>query len=141
MMYNWKVESVEDLDDYAKKFIALFPEPKIFALSAEMGNGKTTFIAAVLNQMGITDFDGSPTFSLVNEYEINKSKKVYHIDAYRIENNKQVLQLGLDELIDEPNYFFIEWAEKLAFILPKDVIWVYIRKNENSITREISFEL
>ena len=96
MMYNWKVESFEDLDDYAKKFIALFPEPKIFALSGEMGNGKTTFIAAVLNQMGITDFDGSPTFSLVNEYEINESKKVYHIDAYRIENNKQVLQLGLD---------------------------------------------
>lgn len=75
MMYNWKVESVEDLDDYAKKFIALFPEPKIFALSGEMGNGKTTFIAAILNQMGITDFDGSPTFSLVNEYEINESKK------------------------------------------------------------------
>ena len=106
-----------------------------------MGNGKTTFIAAVLKQMGITDFDGSPTFSLVNEYETNESKKVYHIDSYRIENNKQVVQLGLDELIDEPNYFFIEWAEKLSFILPKDVIWVYIRKNENSITREISFEL
>ncbi|NBP74699.1 MAG: tRNA (adenosine(37)-N6)-threonylcarbamoyltransferase complex ATPase subunit type 1 TsaE, partial [Crocinitomicaceae bacterium] len=54
-MYNWKVESVRDLDDYAKKFISLFPEPKIFALSGEMGNGKTTFIGAILNQMGITD--------------------------------------------------------------------------------------
>ena len=48
-----------------------------------------------------------------------RQKKVYHIDSFRIENNKQVLQLGFDELIDEPNYFFIEWAEKLAFILPK----------------------
>ena len=141
MTYNWVVKSVIDLDHYAKKFIALFPEPKIIALSGEMGNGKTTFIHALLKEMGIVSFDGSPTFSLVNEYEINQSKKVYHIDAYRIENNKQVLQLGLDELIDEPNYFFIEWPEKLAFILPKDVIWVYIRKNENSITREISFEL
>ena len=141
MTYNWVVKSVIDLDHYAKKFIALFPEPKIIALSGEMGNGKTTFIHALLKEMGIVSFDGSPTFSLVNEYEINQSKKVYHIDAYRIENNKQVLQLGLDELIDEPNYFFIEWAEKLVFILPKDVIWVYIRKNENSTTREISFEL
>ena len=141
MMYNWKVESVMDLDDYAKKFISLFPEPKIFALSGEMGIGKTTFIGAILNQMGIADFDGSPTFSLVNEYVTNETKKVYHIDSFRIENNKQVLQLGFDELIDEPNYFFIEWGEKLAFILPKDVIWVYIRKNENSITREISFEI
>ncbi|NDE11754.1 MAG: tRNA (adenosine(37)-N6)-threonylcarbamoyltransferase complex ATPase subunit type 1 TsaE, partial [Chitinophagia bacterium] len=52
-----------------------------------------------------------------------------------------VLQLGLDELIEEPNYFFIEWAEIIAFILPKDVIWVYIRVTENSTTREISFEL
>ena len=141
MTYNWVVKSVIDIDHYAKKFIALFPEPKIIALSGEMGNGKTTFIHALLKEMGIVSFDGSPTFSLVNEYEINQSKKVYHIDAYRIENNKQVLQLGLDELIDEPNYFFIEWAEKLVFILPKDVIWVYIRKNENSTTREISFEL
>ena len=141
MMYNWVVKSVSDLDDFAKKFIALFPEPKIFALSGEMGNGKTTFIAAILNQMGITDFDGSPTFSLVNEYVIYETKKAYHIDCFRIERKNEVLQLGLDELIEQPNYFFIEWAEKLAFILPKDVIWVYIRKNENSITREISFEL
>jgi tRNA threonylcarbamoyladenosine biosynthesis protein TsaE len=141
MIYNWSAKSVSDLDDFAKKFITLFPEPKIFALSGEMGNGKTTFIHALLNQMGIASFDGSPTFSLVNEYLINNSKKAYHIDCFRIENKNEVLQLGLDELIEEPNYFFIEWAEKIAFILPKDVIWVYIRKTENSTTREISFEL
>ena len=85
MMYNWVVKSVSDLDDFAKKFIALFPEPKIFALSGEMGNGKTTFIHALLNEMGIESFDGSPTFSLVNEYVINNSKKAYHIDCFRIE--------------------------------------------------------
>ena len=141
MMYNWVAKSVSDLDDFAKKFIALFPEPKIFALSGEMGNGKTTFIHALLNEMGIESFDGSPTFSLVNEYVINNSKKAYHIDCFRIERKNEVLQLGLDELIEEPNYFFIEWAEKIAFILPKDVIWVYIRITENSTTREISFEL
>ena len=141
MMYNWVAKSVSDLDDFAKKFIALFPEPKIFALSGEMGNGKTTFIHALLNEMGIVSFDGSPTFSLVNEYVINNSKKAYHIDCFRIERKNEVLQLGLDELIEQPNYFFIEWAEKIAFILPKDVIWVYIRITENSTTREISFEL
>ena len=141
MIYNWSAKSVSDLDDFAKKFITLFPEPKIFALSGEMGNGKTTFIHALLNQMGIASFDGSPTFSLVNEYLINNSKKAYHIDCFRIEHKNEVLQLGLDELIEEQNYFFIEWAEKIAFILPKDVIWVYIRKTENSTTREISFEL
>ena len=141
MTYNWVVKSVSDLDDYAKKFIALFPEPKIFAISGEMGNGKTTFIHALLNEMGIVSFDGSPTFSLVNEYLINDSKKAYHIDCFRIESKNEVLLLGLDELIEEPNYFFIEWAEKITFILPKDVIWVYIRKTEKSTTREISFEL
>jgi len=77
----------------------------------------------------------------VNEYVINETKKAYHIDCFRIEHKNEVLQLGLDELIEEPNYFFIEWAEKIAFILPKDVIWVYIRITENSTTREISFEL
>jgi tRNA threonylcarbamoyladenosine biosynthesis protein TsaE len=141
MTYNWAVKSVSDLDHYAKKFIALFPEPKIIALSGEMGNGKTTFIHALLKEMGIVYFDGSPTFSLVNEYVINETKKAYHIDCFRIEHKNEVLQLGLDELIEEPNYFFIEWAEKIAFILPKDVIWVYIRITENSTTREISFEL
>ena len=141
MKYNWEVKNLELLSVYAKDFIQIVKNPRIIAFDGEMGIGKTTFINALLKELGVSTFDGSPTFSIINEYQIKNSIKAYHIDCYRIKNQNEILELGLDELIEEPHYFFMEWAEKIATIFPKEVIWVYIRKNENSTTREISFEI
>lgn len=141
MKYNWEVRKLEELREIARDFIQILKKPRIIAFDGEMGIGKTTLISYLIKELRVNDFGGSPTFSIINEYKINENLKAYHIDCYRIKNEKEIFELGLDELIEEPNYFFIEWAEKIETIFPKEVIWVYIRKNENSTTREISFEI
>lgn len=136
-----KIDSITELEAVANEFMRLFPEPTIFAFVGEMGVGKTTFITQLLKQFGIEEIEGSPTYSIINEYEIN-SLKIYHLDCYRIEQRNEILNLGLDELLDEKAYFFIEWPEKIDFILPTNVIWVYIRNNDtNNNSREIAFQL
>lgn len=136
---RWKVDAIEELEAVAREFLNLFPTPTIFAFDGEMGAGKTTFITQLLKQFGIEEIEGSPTYSIINEYAIN-GLKIYHLDCYRIEQRNEILNLGLDELLDEKAYFFIEWAEKIDFILPTNVIWVYIRNNEINNSREIAFQ-
>ena len=136
---RWKVNAIEELEAVAIELLQLFPEQTIFAFDGEMGAGKTTFIAQLLKQLGVQEIEGSPTYSIINEYETN-SVKIYHLDCYRIDQRNEILNLGLDELLDEKAYFFIEWAEKIDFILPTNVIWVYIRNNEINNSREIAFQ-
>ena len=136
---RWKVDAIDELEAVAREFLSLFPTPTIFAFDGEMGAGKTTFITQLLKQFGIEEIEGSPTYSIINEYAIN-GLKIYHLDCYRIEHRNEILNLGLDELLDEKAYFFIEWAEKIDFILPTNVIWVYIRNNEINNSREIAFQ-
>lgn len=139
MENRWQVDAIEELEAVASEFLSLFPTPTIFAFDGEMGAGKTTFITQLLKQFGIEEIEGSPTYSIINEYAIN-GLKIYHLDCYRIEQRNEILNLGLDELLDEKAYFFIEWAEKIDFILPTNVIWVYIRNNEINNSREIAFQ-
>lgn len=136
---RWKIDAIKELETVAHEFISLFPTPTIFAFDGEMGVGKTTFITHLLKQFGIQEIDGSPTYSIINEYEIN-GLKIYHLDCYRIEQRNEILNLGMDELLNEKAYFFIEWAQKIDFILPTNVIWVYIRHNEINKSREIAFQ-
>jgi tRNA threonylcarbamoyladenosine biosynthesis protein TsaE len=136
---RWKVDAIEELKAVAREFLSLFPTPTIFAFDGEMGAGKTTFITQLLKQFGIEEIEGSPTYSIINEYAIN-GLKIYHLDCYRIEQRNEILNLGLDELLDEKAYFFIEWAEKIDFILPTNAIWVYIRCDETNNSREIALQ-
>jgi len=140
MEHRWKVASITELETVAKEFLSLFPTPTCFAFDGEMGAGKTTLITELLKQLGLEEIEGSPTYSIINEYETN-SVKTYHLDCYRIESPNEIRNLGLDELLEEKAYFFIEWAEKINFILPNNVIWVYIRCDETNNSREIAFQL
>ncbi len=140
MEHRWKVASITELETVAKAFLTLFPTPTCFAFDGEMGAGKTTFITELLKQLGLEEIEGSPTYSIINEYETN-SVKTYHLDCYRIESPNEIRNLGLDELLEEKAYFFIEWAEKINFILPNNVIWVYIRCDETNNSREIALQL
>ena len=136
---RWKVNAIEELEAVAIELLKLFPEQTIFAFDGEMGAGKTTFIAQLLKQLGVQEIEGSPTYSIINEYETN-SVKIYHLDCYRIDQRNEILNLGLDELLNEKAYFFIEWAEKIDFILPTNAIWVYIRCDETNNSREIALQ-
>lgn len=140
MKVVWSVQSLEELSSCAEKFLKLFPNPMCFAFDGEMGAGKTTFIQKLLAIKGINHFEGSPTFAIVHEYQDCKKERIYHMDCYRINSTQEGVNIGLEDILDEKSYIFIEWAEKIERLLPKDIIWVYIRSNDD-FTREISFEI
>ncbi len=124
-----QIQSLQDLPHAAKTFLDEVGHRKIFAFDAEMGVGKTTFIISLLNAMGIEDAQGSPTYSLVNVYESQMFGKVYHFDLYRIEDEAEALDIGIEEMLYGDSVCLIEWPEKIKNLLPDNTIWSYIRKN------------
>ena len=140
MTIDWNITSIEELPITAKEFLKNFPSPKCIALKGEMGAGKTTFIRAILDSLEVKNFEGSPTFAIIQEYSNSKFGKIYHIDCYRLKSIAEAVDIGLEEILDEKSYIFIEWAEKIEPLLPNDVIWMYIRINDD-LSRQISFEL
>ncbi len=103
----------------------------VVALSGDLGSGKTTFIQGFAKSLGIKERVTSPTFVILKRFKINdppwaeRFKNLVHIDAYRFENPKEMLDLGWKEMISRPeNIILIEWAEKIKKILPKNCFWV-----------------
>ncbi|MGB0915516.1 MAG: tRNA (adenosine(37)-N6)-threonylcarbamoyltransferase complex ATPase subunit type 1 TsaE [Crocinitomicaceae bacterium] len=134
------IDSIEDLPRAAKEFIDAVGHRKVFAFSAEMGSGKTTFISAVLQAMGVEHVEGSPTYSLVNVYDSQMFGRLNHFDLYRIEDEEEALDIGIEEMLYSDDICFIEWPEKIENLLPDNVIWSYIRVNEDS-SRTLTMEL
>ncbi|MBL4862333.1 MAG: tRNA (adenosine(37)-N6)-threonylcarbamoyltransferase complex ATPase subunit type 1 TsaE [Crocinitomicaceae bacterium] len=127
-----QIDSVEAIPGAAKEFLDAVGHRKIFAFDAEMGAGKTTFILGALKAMGILDLEGSPTYSLVNVYDSEVFGRVYHFDLYRIEDEREALDIGIEEMLYSDGMCFIEWPEKIKNLLPDNTIWSYIRKNEDN---------
>lgn len=103
---------------------------KIFLFYGEMGVGKTTLIKEIVKQLGVTEISGSPSFSIVNEYEGNNDT-IYHFDFYRINNIVEAYDIGLEDYFYNDNYVFIEWPEKIKELLPNEAIAIDIKKNKN----------
>ena len=101
---------------------------RVLAFDGQMGAGKTTFIKKLCEQMGTTDIVNSPTFAIVNVYDVEQPYKgeVYHFDCYRLKDIREALDFGAEEYLYSGNYCFIEWPEKIAPILPDDTVWVKI---------------
>lgn len=104
----------------------------IFALTGELGAGKTIFVQGFAKGLGIKEKIISPTFVLIRQHKIPGTKKIlHHIDLYRLEDTKDLRELGLEEIWSNPNtIILIEWAEKAQQFLPKDVIKINISKGE-----------
>jgi len=116
-------------------------EPLIIALTGELGSGKTTFVQGLAKGLGIKGRILSPTFIMIREYTVhrtkNKEQRFYHIDLYRIEDEKDIEGLGLEEIWNNhQNIVAIEWAEKIKNILPKKRIDIYFKYLKND-KREI----
>lgn len=128
---------IEKINEAAEAFIALMGEEKIFLFEGLMGAGKTTFIKAICKKMGVSETVNSPTFSIVNEYEANAGKLIYHFDCYRIEKTEEAVEIGIDEYLYSGNYCFIEWAENIAPLLPDRYTVVKIEEQPDG-NREIT---
>ena len=125
------LKSLSDLNIVADKFLHLMKGKKIFAFFGPMGVGKTTFIKALCNELGVVEIVTSPTFALVNEYQTGLDELIYHFDFYRIEKIEEVYDFGYEEYFYSNNYCFIEWPEKVAEILPENVVYVHIVENDD----------
>ncbi len=106
-----------EIEQVSEKIIPLL-QHKVVLLQGGMGMGKTTLTKALVKALGVTDTVNSPTFNLVNEY-INKKGKIFHFDFYRIKNEMEALDFGVEDYIYSGNWCFMEWAEKITPLLPE----------------------
>jgi tRNA threonylcarbamoyladenosine biosynthesis protein TsaE len=117
--------SIEEIQEVAHKIISENPRKVIF-FHGQMGAGKTTLIKALAKELGVTDATSSPTFSLVNEYKTGDSGYMYHFDVYRLKDETEALDFGIDDYLYSGNWCFIEWPEKIPNLLPDDYSEVFI---------------
>lgn len=129
-MAEYHISNLNELQEVAGAFIKKeLKEGKIFAFYAPMGTGKTTFIKALCEEMGVMDVINSPTFSIVNEYQADHSGQViYHFDCYRLDKLEDVLNIDAEDYLDSGAICFIEWPEVMEPILPADTIAVIIEE-------------
>lgn len=100
---------------------------KVLCFHGDMGAGKTTLIKAMLRELGAADIGSSPTFGIVNEYQLPKGELLgYHFDFYRLEDETEALDLGLDDYLYSNAWIFMEWSEKIPSLLPDDAAHIYI---------------
>jgi tRNA threonylcarbamoyladenosine biosynthesis protein TsaE len=109
--------SLDEIENTARKIVAENPK-KVILFHGDMGAGKTTFIKQLAKELGVTEATSSPTFSLVNEYQTNNNLIVYHFDFYRIKNETEALDMGVDEYLYSGHWCFIEWAENIPNLIP-----------------------
>lgn len=130
-MITLEIAALENIKETAEEFIKKIDNNTVFCFNGKMGAGKTTFIKAICETMGVNETVNSPTFSIVNEYETNAGKTIYHFDCYRINKIQEAIDLGAEEYLYSGNLCFIEWAENIAPLLPDAYVNVNIEETEN----------
>ncbi len=133
-----EIASLNELSAAAKQFVAAMKHSTCFAFEGEMGAGKTTFITAILKEMGIKELKGSPTYGLVNQYISDSHGLINHFDAYRIESDEEAFQMGIEDLLNEGAICFIEWPSKVVRFLPDETVWIRIT-SELDGSRSVEF--
>ena len=125
----------EDIKQAAKQFVEAMGENTVFAFYGKMGAGKTTFIKAVCEEMGVADTVTSPTFAIVNEYEAANGRPIYHFDFYRIKKLSEAYDMGCEEYFYSGHPCFIEWPELIEEALPEETVNVTIEALPNGDRR------
>ena len=134
-----KIQNIESIREAAREFINNIGEHKVFAFYGKMGAGKTTFVKAICEELGVKDVITSPTFAIVNEYEVSltshlsplTSSSIYHFDFYRIKKLEEVYDMGYEDYFYSGALCFIEWPELIEELLPTDAVKVVISEQED----------
>ena len=125
----------EDIKQAARQFVESMGDNTVFAFYGKMGAGKTTFIKAVCEELGVDDTVTSPTFAIVNEYEAAQGRPIYHFDFYRIKKVSEAYDMGCEEYFYSGHPCFIEWPELIEDVLPEETVNVTIEALPNGERR------
>lgn len=129
-MLEIKIKSLDGIADAARQFVDAMGENKVFAMFGPMGVGKTTFVKAVCEILGVEDTITSPTFAIVNEYRTNTGDQIFHFDFYRIRKVEEVYDMGYEDYVYSGAVCFLEWPELIEELLPEDAVRVTLSEEE-----------
>ena len=139
-----KIQDLKHINEAAREFVSLIGDSTVFAFYGKMGAGKTTFIKAICEELGVEDVITSPTFAIVNEYSLTShllpltSSSIYHFDFYRIKKLEEVYDMGFEDYFYSGALCLIEWPELIEEVLPEDAVKVSITEKEDG-SRAILF--
>ena len=142
-MISIVIQDIDHIREAAREFIENIGDHTVFAFYGKMGAGKTTFIKAICEELGVEDVVTSPTFAIVNEYTPHSSlltphSSIYHFDFYRIKKLEEVYDMGYEDYFYSDGLCFIEWPEMMEELLPEGSVKVQIKENADG-TRTVSF--
>ena len=133
-----EIKDLGHIREAARQFIDAMGDQHVFAFYGHMGAGKTTFIKAICEEMGVDDVVTSPTFAIVNEYTAADGTPIYHFDFYRIKKLEEVYDMGYEDYFYSGALCFIEWPELIEEVLPEDAVKVTITEQADG-SRTINF--
>lgn len=116
--------SLQNINEAALKVVEQLGNNKVIALHGEMGTGKTTFTNALCKALGVIDVVSSPTFSIINVYETKNNNTIYHLDLYRLKNEEEAINAGVEDCLYSGNICLVEWPDKLPTILPEETLHI-----------------
>lgn len=132
--------TLEKIHTVAKELWNQYKSYKVWAFDAAMGTGKTTFIHALCDVLGVKDAVGSPTFSIINQYQLADGHILYHLDLYRIKDEEEAIQAGIEDVLYSGEYCMVEWPEKIPALMPDDVLNVHLEA-VNELKRRITITI
>lgn len=143
MKHEIKIQDINSLSAAAKEFVAVMGDETVYAFHGEMGAGKTTFIRALVEQLGVdADEANSPSFSIINEYRSDTTAElIYHFDLYRLESVEDVLEIGVEDYFDSGALCLLEWPERIEPLLPDDTVVVKITVNPKDNSRLLTVDI
>lgn len=131
-----RIDQLDNIRAAAQEFIKNMGQARVFAFYGKMGAGKTTFVKAICEELGVCDVITSPTFAIINEYEGDET--IYHFDFYRIKKLEEVHDMGYEDYFYSGALCFIEWPELIEEILPDDAVRVSITEQQDG-SRLVTF--
>lgn len=130
--------SLDNINEVAKDFWKATEGKTVFAFHGAMGAGKTTFIHALCDAKGVKDVVGSPTFSIINEYQYDcegTKRALFHMDLYRLKDEEEAIRAGVEDVLLSGYISLVEWPEKAPGIFPDNTVHVFIEPVNNEIRR------